>query len=321
MSKLLIAFLLLSVIACQMQDFYSPQTSKSMLYYAKASYCEADQIKNWNGQACDFHPSMTDIKVVKNLAHGSQLYLGFDADANAIVIAFRGSQNIQNWIDNLDYKKTEYDFCNDCMVHKGFYKAWQAVSDEVMSTYRSLKSSHSGAKTYVTGHSLGGAIATLCALELRQAGFQVDNFYVFGCPRVGNQQFAEYGAQQLPYEVEVVHYKDPVPHVPLSVQGFVRIPTETYYYSKTDVNAYKWCPSAGGEENSKCSNKLLLATNIGDHLNYLGVYTGCTDIQDIQDEIAVLTYDNLPNNGLKRLARLEQQYLDEQQDQQRVISE
>jgi predicted lipase len=43
---------------------------------------------------------------------------------------------------------------------------------------------------FCTGHSLGGALATLCALEMRQRlGLRVE-LYTFGSPRVGSPQFA-----------------------------------------------------------------------------------------------------------------------------------
>jgi len=41
----------------------------------------------------------------------------------------------------------------------------------------------------VTGHSLGGAIATLAVAELISKGIQVDNLYTFGSPRVGDSNF------------------------------------------------------------------------------------------------------------------------------------
>lgn len=48
------------------------------------------------------------------------------------------------------------------------------------------------AKLYITGHSMGAAIATLAAIHLQQDGMPVESLYTFGCPRVGNQAFALY---------------------------------------------------------------------------------------------------------------------------------
>ena len=43
----------------------------------------------------------------------------------------------------------------------------------------------------MTGHSLGGALAVLCALDLQDIYGNI-NLYTFGCPRVGNAAFAQY---------------------------------------------------------------------------------------------------------------------------------
>lgn len=42
-------------------------------------------------------------------------------------MSFRGSHNILNWIDNLDFKKKDYPACEGCQVHAGFKKAWEAI--------------------------------------------------------------------------------------------------------------------------------------------------------------------------------------------------
>ena len=46
---------------------------------------------------------------------------------------------------------------------------------------------------YITGHSLGGAVATLCATDLQQRGFVAPHvrlgLITFGAPRAGNQAF------------------------------------------------------------------------------------------------------------------------------------
>ncbi len=39
----------------------------------------------------------------------------------------------------------------------------------------------------VTGHSLGGVIAQLLAIEISQSGIDVDYVYTFASPRIGNK--------------------------------------------------------------------------------------------------------------------------------------
>eukprot|EP00750_Incisomonas_marina_P023715 INCI5053.17.p1 GENE.INCI5053.17~~INCI5053.17.p1 ORF type:complete len:1156 (+),score=168.17 INCI5053.17:92-3559(+) len=76
-------------------------------------------------------------------------------------------------------------------VHKGFLAAYLRVRDEVLQTIQRLRTPELGnLPVLVTGHSMGGALATLSAFDLAQI---VDPKYLmcstFGCPRVGNVQF------------------------------------------------------------------------------------------------------------------------------------
>jgi len=44
-------------------------------------------------------------------------------------------------------------------------------------------------KLYITGHSLGGAMATICASRMVARGIVVSGLYTFGSPRVGDAEF------------------------------------------------------------------------------------------------------------------------------------
>ena len=83
-------------------------------------------------------------------------------------------------------------------VHRGFLAAWGAngTRDRVLAYVNALLE-HSPDRDKVeviaTGHSLGGAAATLAAVDIaRHCGVAQDclTCYTFGCPRVGNHAFA-----------------------------------------------------------------------------------------------------------------------------------
>lgn len=102
-----------------------------------------------------------------------------------IYVAFRGSETIQNWVDNLDAVLTNYPSCDGCEVHKGFYQVEQAAYPQVLAAVQTLKEQFPSYGVIVTGHSLGAAIATLTALELMASGVGKVNAIHFGSPRVG----------------------------------------------------------------------------------------------------------------------------------------
>lgn len=99
-------------------------------------------------------------------------------------------------------------------VHEGFREAFletQSRLDEVLSRRRSRQ------KLWLTGHSLGGALATLAAGHVQPQ--PVHGLYTYGCPRVGNQAFVAALPQQSHYRF--VHRDDWVTTVPPELLGYV----------------------------------------------------------------------------------------------------
>ena len=65
-------------------------------------------------------------------------------------------------------------------------------------------------KFYVTGHSLGGALATLAAYDMRAIAKQYGNeanvsCYTFGAPRTGNHAFAREFMEMVRHSLSQAH--------------------------------------------------------------------------------------------------------------------
>uniref|UniRef100_A0A7S4CYC8 Fungal lipase-type domain-containing protein n=1 Tax=Eutreptiella gymnastica TaxID=73025 RepID=A0A7S4CYC8_9EUGL len=71
---------------------------------------------------------------------------------------------------------------------------------------------------YITGHSLGGAVATLCATDLQQRGFVAPHvrlgLITFGAPRAGNQAFQHWHDGLVRFSFHFDNLGDPVPKTP-----------------------------------------------------------------------------------------------------------
>ena len=171
---------------------------------------------------------------------------------NAIVVAFRGTVNVQNWIANLDATQVTYQGCSGCLVHQGFYNAFQSVEAYLRKNVQTLLALFRDANIFVTGHSSGGGIATLAVLDLKEIFGTVDQFYSFGQPRVGNEAFANFFTSEIVKRFRVIHYADIVPHVPPQVPiPYAHFASEIWYDEK--MATYKTC----GAEEFKCSKSLL----------------------------------------------------------------
>ena len=175
-------------------------------------------------------------------------------------------------IDNLDAVLTDYPLCNDCQVHKGFYKAEQAVYADVLAQVETLVAKYPSYTVLVTGHSLGAAMATLTAMDLQNSGVGNVKLVNFGSPRVGDTNFANWYSDNMAYRNRITHHKDMVPHCPMH-ERFTHISGEWYEPDDT-VPAY--VNECSGKEDPDCSYQWHI-TSISDHLWYLALPMGTDD--------------------------------------------
>jgi triacylglycerol lipase len=153
---------------------------------------------------------------------------GFVAESgDAIVVAFRGTQpnRPMDWF--VDFRATcdPWDHKDAGKVHSGFYSALRNVWGVTLANGEILprRLVNRGSKTiWITGHSLGGALAELCAAQaLFVSKIPVQGVYTFGQPRVGTKDFADAVHAKLGSGIfRFVNDRDIVPRVPLFSMGF-----------------------------------------------------------------------------------------------------
>ncbi len=146
-------------------------------------------------------------------------FTGFAAsDATGAYLVFRGTKfhldsqgsferTLQAWLANLDFAQVEI---GDTRVHRGFARELDGVAPLLVELARDHAAG--GKPLYVTGHSAGGALATLAARRLHEAGVPVRAGIVFSAPRVGDRRYA--ATYPVPL-VRIEHRHDLIPHLPL----------------------------------------------------------------------------------------------------------
>eukprot|EP00471_Norrisiella_sphaerica_P011481 CAMPEP_0184499390 /NCGR_PEP_ID=MMETSP0113_2-20130426/41373_1 /TAXON_ID=91329 /ORGANISM="Norrisiella sphaerica, Strain BC52" /LENGTH=1497 /DNA_ID=CAMNT_0026887281 /DNA_START=73 /DNA_END=4566 /DNA_ORIENTATION=- len=103
-------------------------------------------------------------------------------------------------------------------VHSGFYSAWISVREEVFRAVQAeIKDMKTEPLVICTGHSLGGALATFCAYELRAKCHLNVHMYNYGSPRVGNPEFRKAYNSMVPNSFRLIYDRDVVPTVPDSL--------------------------------------------------------------------------------------------------------
>jgi hypothetical protein len=194
-----------------------------------------------------------------------------------VVVAFRGTNgaDLENWITNIKGVSSQYPGVTGAEVHTGFQQAYNDVKAQVNQAVKNLMAAHTTAKIFVTGHSLGGALAVFAAVDIKKNLFASSSvtLYTYGQPRVGNDVFSDFIFSKLDGSyVRVTHYDDTVAHVPPRITGFKHAGNELWFVNKAMDTVTKECPNAAGkEENGNCSNSLWLKTGISSHVNYMGI--------------------------------------------------
>jgi len=172
----------------------------------------------------------------------------------------------KNWWENLDFVKIRtYPDQPTVQVHAGFVAAWQSVKSQVMQAIMFSQQKCNCKDITFTGHSLGGAMAVLAAMDFYRSYNIVPNITTFGCPRIGNTAFSNYfNATIGSYSARIVNMNDIVPHVPLESQGFHHVKTE--YWFKNGTLSYITCNGSGEDPN--CADDNVFLWSITDHMTY-----------------------------------------------------
>ena len=167
-----------------------------------------------------------DFQYFNNREYDTQAFI-FRTD-ECIVLAFRGSQEIRDWYTNFSTQLRKFTIRREGQttissykgkVHTGFFLGWTSIEKDVLAQIKhwqdDLKSGESLPPLLVTGHSLGGALATMAAASLQDNNMDVAGLYTFGQPRAGDISFTRQLNNTLAGKVyRFINNNDVVPHVP-----------------------------------------------------------------------------------------------------------
>jgi triacylglycerol lipase len=156
-----------------------------------------------------------------------------------VVAAFRGTEidnffgAFMDWVLDLEFRLVPDP--SGGLVHDGFQHDIDSIWPAVKAHLQQLQADGTRRTLWLTGHSLGAALATLAAERAaRDGGFEVGGVYTYGSPRVGDARFKQaYAARGLDARTyRFVFNIDVVPKAP---------PPILY----THVGALKFIDSAG----------------------------------------------------------------------------
>ncbi|KAK6746671.1 hypothetical protein RB195_000131 [Necator americanus] len=189
----------------------------------------------------------------------------------AIVLSFRGTTSTAQLIDEAlrsafgDWVK--WPFGGN--VSNYFGAAFALVWNKGMGkSFVRLRKKYPNYEIWITGHSLGGSMASLANSYILGKGYAdplKTKLMTFGQPRTGDPNFSNTHKEQAEYAFRVTHWRDIVPHI-LSI-GYRHHRRETFYQSGMKPKEFKVCEDG---ESNECSNGLYFKSSTNDHTHYFG---------------------------------------------------
>jgi hypothetical protein len=258
---------------------YDPEEAKMFASLSSVTYCDnLDHVLDWTCTACkDSKTPLVPgkIRIVDaGKDNDTRIVIGKLRDQTGCLMAFRGSDNLENWVRDFqfwDIRPAAYQSCAGCKVHSGFYDIWQNVRDDAVAALRDVgcspDSNNPDNLVYITGHSLGAALTHLAMFTLDSQGFKIAKSYSFEAPRVGNKVFSEEFSARFTSAFplyRLTHSQDPVVHLPPEAFDYVHVQEEVFY---SKAGEYKVCPKV---EDPSCSGQYwdipgMVLLHAGDH--------------------------------------------------------
>eukprot|EP00884_Botryococcus_braunii_P010106 jgi/Botrbrau1/19097/Bobra.0077s0011.1 len=173
-----------------------------------------------------------------------QVHVGWLENGTA-VFAFRGTESAQDGLQDAKFFRRGIDYMEKAYpgvkAHLGFLQQFSAVVNpdiedlNIGAVLKKLSGGKIPTRVLCTGHSLGGALATLgatwAALEYPTADVRC---ITFGSPRVGNHKFRNAFHSLVATSIRVVYGADPVPLMPPSYSWWLR-----YYHVKGAMHVHR----------------------------------------------------------------------------------
>lgn len=201
-----------------------------------------------------------------------------------LIMVFCGSNEINDW--RLNIKAYQKDFFKLGNIHRGFQKAFLSIKDQIMDKQALFEY-----PLFITGHSLGAALAVLTTAYLGIKSNQIFATYTFGAPKVGGQEFV----QSINHHTihRIVNDCDLVTHLPFELG---KINYEHY--------GENWFLDKNAELLGNLSHDEI-SSKQSDFPNFIEIFreNGFKDLfSEFQREIPQFLSDHAPVNYVEKLA-------------------
>jgi len=278
-AKTLASVIAFSSVLAQSQLSWDYKTAMRMVDYAYAGQCLPADIQAWDCIYCvNDTTGFQTIGVNYNASTDHTAYIGVNPNFQELLVSFRGTKptSLNNWLNNLDVFSSNkaFPWYTDAMVHPGFLDVLESHQSFLIPQVPNLIAMYPNYQLVINGHSLGGAVATMFAMQLFvEYGTSSTHLVTFGSPRVGDGTFRDLFTSSGVSHWRLTHERDPVPHVPLEAWGYIHVPGEIWEVESSGVSNFTVCSDADAED-ATCSDSNWFDIDISDHKTYMLVTSG-----------------------------------------------
>jgi len=164
----------------------------------------------------ELYSNKYEFQFIENSDTDTQGFLIFRRDIKTVIISFRGSQQLRDWFTDFNAFHMVYPYNNKdtkIRVHHGIYKAYLSIRPIIFSFIKPNLDfiNH----LMCVGHSLGGALATFCAVDIQYNFPSIDiSGFASGNPDIGNAEFVQSFNKSVPEFITTYKRNDWVPKMP-----------------------------------------------------------------------------------------------------------
>ncbi|KAJ7878061.1 Alpha/Beta hydrolase protein [Mycena leptocephala] len=252
-------------ISLDLLDSSSPLGSPiSTLAVSKSLYDEFVRYTKYASAAyrkeCPFPLGNTLVRAVRFFLplDDRRGFLARDNTRKEIVVSFPATNHLADVMTDMKFRRVLFispgiplDMADRLSVHRGFLAVYNVVAQTVLDGVKAEFAEHPAYTIVVTGHSLGGAIASLAAPALKsELPIAAIKLFTFGQPRVGNRKFAAFVEKKL--GVENI-FRNGVPTMVPRILGYRHFATEYWQYmnpilSSLAHHTVRKCDHMNGED-------------------------------------------------------------------------
>ncbi|GMT11441.1 hypothetical protein PFISCL1PPCAC_2738 [Pristionchus fissidentatus] len=314
-----LAIILISFVAAQQQfqqvrrTGYDEALAVRMMHLSAAAYgnkheeCIANTFPQSDGRFV-FSSTKAECDILDN---SCESFIVTSNNVKEAVIVFRGTKTKgQLLLEGWDSYHEGADFVGMGNVNKYFMRAHNHMWPSILEFLAKPEYQHH--RIIFTGHSLGGALASLAAARVVKQGIRPASavlLYTFGQPRTGSYKYAmSFDGLGIPsyriiYGADIVPHQPPCkkdPRIPANEDGskacLASDDDEAYHHgteiwypqAMTPGSLYLECLGAPKNEDFKCSDMLTFQSNnmdayFWDHRHYYNLFvtgygkSGCTN--------------------------------------------